>query len=204
MLGNASFVQGSSPTLAAMKTINRHRTSGFTLFELVVVIGISAILAAVGVSSFKYVTSANRISTEINGLLGDLQFARSEAQKQGQYVTICPANTTGTGCVATNDWSSGWIVFVDLNNNQQFDSATEGAILRRQNALSDNLLGSATTLQYVTFNREGFANTGITTTWGTLTLNSIPSNPNYRRCVAISMVGAIRTETSGATIPTSC
>ena len=57
------------------------------MFELLIVITISGILAAIGTASFKYLTTSNRASTEINGLLNDLQYARSEAQKQA------PANS---------------------------------------------------------------------------------------------------------------
>ncbi len=70
------------------------RMSGMTLVELLIVMMIAAILVGVGVPSFRYVTNSNRMSGEINNLLGDLQFARSEALKEGQTVTIC--SSTGT------------------------------------------------------------------------------------------------------------
>ena len=176
------------------------------MVELLIVIGICAILAAIGTSSFKYVTTANRASSQINGLLGDLQFARSEAQKQGQYVSVCPANTAGTGCIAaTNDWSAGWIVFVDLSNNHTYSAASDGAVLRWQPSISPNVLqGSVATLQFMTFNREGFANSGAAASWSTLVLDSTPANAQWRRCIAISAVGAIKSEIGGATVPTTC
>ncbi len=57
----------------------KRRSSGFSLTEVAVVMSIVAILLAIGLPSFKYVTASNRVSTEVNGLLGDLQFARSLA-----------------------------------------------------------------------------------------------------------------------------
>ena len=53
--------------------------SGVTLIEMVVVMAIVGILIGVGVPSFRYVTNSNRMSSEVNNLLGDMQFARSEA-----------------------------------------------------------------------------------------------------------------------------
>jgi type IV fimbrial biogenesis protein FimT len=198
--------QGTCRNLAAMKTMtSKHGSAGFTLFELLIVITISGIFAAIGTASFKYLTTSNRASTEINGLLNDLQYARSEAQKEGQYVTVCPANATGTGCTGSNNWSTGWIIFVDLNNNQAYNSGSEGAILRWQKTISPDVLqGSAAAMKFVTFNREGFANPGVAASWSLLSLNSTPANAQWKRCIAISAVGAIRVEKGGDTSPTSC
>ena len=87
------------------------RTSGMTLVELLVVMTIAAILIGVGVPSFRYVTNSNRMSGEINNLLGDLQFARSQALKEGRTVTVC-SSTNGQDC-GTSTWDRGWIVFSD-------------------------------------------------------------------------------------------
>ena len=74
---------------------------------------IAAILLTIAVPSFRYVTNSNRIAGEVNGLLGDLQFARAEAVKEGRYVTVC-ISTDGQSCVANaTTWQSGWIVFSD-------------------------------------------------------------------------------------------
>lgn len=86
------------------------RAAGFTLLELMLTVGIAAILLAIGVPSFRYVTTANRASSEINALLGDMQFARGEAIREGQAVSICPSND-GATCLVTTIWNSGWIVF---------------------------------------------------------------------------------------------
>ncbi|HTY49893.1 MAG TPA: GspH/FimT family pseudopilin, partial [Steroidobacteraceae bacterium] len=85
------------------------RQAGVTLIELMVVITVAAILLAVGIPTFKNITTSYRISGEINGLLGDMQFARAEAIKEGQSVTIC-VSPDGVSCSGAS-WQNGWTVF---------------------------------------------------------------------------------------------
>jgi len=81
------------------------RQYGFTLTELVVVMSIVAILLSLGVPSYRSITNSYRLSSEVNGLLGDLMYARAEAIKEGQPVTVC-ASTNGTTCSAGTAWLS--------------------------------------------------------------------------------------------------
>src|SRR5208282_3673594 len=117
------------------KRINRHSQRGFTMLELVVVMSIVAILMAIAIPSYRNVTNGNRIAAEINGLLGDLQYARGEAVKEGQTVTVC-VSSNGTSCsgAAVATWQNGWIVFSDANNDHTVDGGD--VILRVQNTFT--------------------------------------------------------------------
>jgi type IV fimbrial biogenesis protein FimT len=185
------------------RTIRLRSQSGFTLFELVIVMLIIGILAAIGVPSFKYITVSNRIATEINGLVGDLQYARSEAIKQGLPVTVC-ASTDGSSCANSATWTTGWIVFVDLNADKIVTNNVD-AILRKQPALAtgDNLVASSNVVTAIVFNREGYASTGATSTI-VIELQSTPVNAQWTRCLAVTAIGGLTVERSGATQPTSC
>lgn len=167
--------------------------------ELLTVVVIVAILMSIGVPSYRYVTTANRMATESNDLLGDLQYARSEAAREGQPVTVCIANAGGTACnSASASWRSGWIVFSDPNNNQTVD--TGETILRVQGAFTsqDTFTSSSTTTYAVTFNREGFANLGGSAL--TITLHDSTASQTFSRCLDISQGGtmAIQTHSSDA------
>jgi len=55
---------------------------GLSMIELISVVSIVGILLVIGVPSYRYVITSNRVSAEVNGLLMDMQFARSEAIKE--------------------------------------------------------------------------------------------------------------------------
>jgi len=86
----------------------------------------SEFLLVIGVPSYRYVITSNRVSAEVNGLLMDMQFARSEAIKEGRTVTVC-TSLNGTSCANSNVWHTGWIVFMDINNNQAVEAANGGS-----------------------------------------------------------------------------
>src|SRR5215831_6380072 len=132
------------------------KEGGFTLIEMLIVVGVVAILLGVGVPSYRYIANSYRMSGEVNGLLGDLQFARAEAIKEGQTVTTCVSRDGATCDLGSTTWQEGWIVFQNPNNDQTVDPGE--AVLRVQNAFSGtDTFVADTGVSSVTFNREGFA-----------------------------------------------
>jgi len=167
-----------------------NRQSGFTMVEMIMTVAVGAILLTVGIPSFRYITNSNRIAAEINGLVGDLQFARSEAIKEGVSVSVC-VSTNATACAGagTVTWQSGWIVISSANN----------AVLRVQAPFTstDTFVANNAVGGTITFNRNGYAN-GIPA--GTLIqLHDITNNHNWTRCLAITLSGLIASQTYGTT-----
>ena len=164
-----------------------------TMTELLVAMLIGAVLLASAAPAFKMVTTGNRIAAEINGLLGDLQFARAEAIKEGRPVTVC-SSINGTTCAASNVWAGGWIVFMDANGNGAVDAGE--SVLRVQKAFSGgDTFTASNAVNAVTFNREGFA-FGLPGTV-TIALHDSPSHANKTRCLAITIVGQLATQSAG-------
>jgi type IV fimbrial biogenesis protein FimT len=177
--------------------------AGFTVTELVLVMLIIGILTAIGVPSFKYVTVSNRISSEINGLLGDMQFARSQAIKQGLTVTVCSSSNSTTAtpsCNAGIVWNTGWIVFLDSNGNQQVDPGEQ--VIRVQPAFNSNDTLTSTVAGYAaaTYNRLGYAPTATGNTIN-IALHDAGNTSNWIRCLAVTASGSVTTEKYGAGSP---
>jgi type IV fimbrial biogenesis protein FimT len=114
---------------------------GFTLLELMVAIVVLAILATVGVPSFRDLVQSNRATTQANELVTALNVARTEAVKRGRNVQVVVANE-----------SAGWSATVAI-------AASEGETLRVVNRA-----GSAITVNGATviFGPTGVPNAGET------------------------------------------
>ena len=71
--------------------------------------------------SFLETVRNNRLIAQNNEFVGALNFARSEALKRGDSVSMCASADQAT-CSGATDWSTGWIVFNDLNGNGDLDA----------------------------------------------------------------------------------
>ncbi len=163
----------------------KHR--GVTAIELLVTIAIAAVLMALAIPSYRYVTTSNRMSAEINQLLGDMQFARYEAIKEGVPVTVCPSND-GMTCSLVAPWNDGWIV----------QSSSNDTVLRYEPAFtSGDTVSVDAAVQSIAFNREGFASGLSAVGILTLSLHDSTDSSAYTRCLVIGMSGLLTTQTYG-------
>lgn len=174
--------------------VRKKRSRGFTLIELMVVIALIAIVAVIGIPSYRNVTTTNRMATEMNAFVGDLQFTRSEAIKRGHDVTVCPSTAptaSSPNCNTTNtaDWSSGWAVYAPAFGGNATSVLRVQPALQGGDTLVSNIGGS------VTFNRNGFSSNAQT-----VTLNDSASSTSRRRCAVVSLTGRVRLD-SGANCP---
>ena len=95
-------------------------SNGFSLLELIVIIGILGITIAFAVPNLTTMIANNRITAGASDFVAALQFAKGEAVSRVNPVTICKA--TGGACVTSGDWRQGWMVFSDANGNAAADA----------------------------------------------------------------------------------
>lgn len=77
---------------------SRHH-SGFTLVELLIVVALIGVVAAVAVPNFRQMVESNRVSAGTNSIVSALNYARSEALRHGRLVVV-DARVAG-------DWTQG-------------------------------------------------------------------------------------------------
>jgi len=111
---------------------SRKSSAGFTLVELLVTLALAAILLSQAVPSFSSMIKGNRLATETNTLVSDINLARSEAIKRGTRVILCrsadPSAANPTCGGSANTWTTGWLVFASGDANNTYDSATDTLI----------------------------------------------------------------------------
>ena len=99
-----------------------HKPYGFTLLELMMVLGIAAILLTLAAPSLTQLVQTNTMSSTVNTFLADMRYARSESIRRGGGVVMCRSNNSEAAAAVCDSgsalgWESGWIVFHDLDNN---------------------------------------------------------------------------------------
>lgn len=80
------------------------KPNGFTMMELIIAVAILAIVVAFAIPGFNSLLSRTSITSDSNEFLGNLGFAKSEAIKRGQQISVN---------AITGDWQNGYTVNVE-------------------------------------------------------------------------------------------
>ncbi len=116
--------------MSSNKPLHHGRQKGLTLIELIITVAVFIVVASTAGPAMQNMLRDNRTVAQVNGLLGDLGFARSEAIKRGTVVTICQsndANATDPSCNNDKDgWHKGWIVQDAAGNLLRIHGALRG------------------------------------------------------------------------------
>ena len=153
---------------------------GFTIIEILAVIVIMGIMATIAAPSFVTFSSSQKVKTASFDVYAALMFARSEAIKRRQNVTVTPVSS---------DWKNGWTI-----------STTIGGVdtmLRTQDPLSGVVFTGPTSVVYRLDGRLT-----STAAQGVLIQPQIADASIKNRCIRVDLTGLPKsTSTSTTTCP---
>ena len=157
--------------------MNKQNDSGFTLVELMIVIAIAGILVVIAAPSYRDMLERNRIKQVAEALKSDLQFARTQAIKLSDDITV--DKDTGTD----GDWCYGFDTSdIDCDCEETDPGDSEYCSLKRITGTSFGLTDLSSTSGDTTFSfRRGTANSG----------NTCFSTTNYILKVIVNNVGKV-------------
>jgi type IV fimbrial biogenesis protein FimT len=177
---------------------------GFTLIELMVTISVLAILLAIAIPNLREFVLRNRVSSDVNGFIGLVNYARSEAIVRNQDVVVCPKTNGAITCVSNGMWGQFEIqAFVDVNGNGQRNGgdillktipATDSTGLQREITRKVGS-GSTVTAGVISFSAGGYSQTAHR-----FDINPIGDTAlelQYGRSVCVSKPGRVRVSATG-------
>jgi type IV fimbrial biogenesis protein FimT len=97
------------------------RQLGVSLLELIIAILVAAVLAGVAMPSFFEASRNNRIAVAVDTLFAHLLKARNHAVTNSEAVIICARDGGQCAPEDSYDWSKGWLLVADLNDNEAPD-----------------------------------------------------------------------------------
>lgn len=159
------------------------RQQGFTIIELMITVALVAIIAGLGIPSFRDVIAKNRIISSINEFHQGVRLARAEAVKRSDDVVFC-ASSNQTSC--TGGWGSGWLIYQDADGDSVVDS---NEIIRvGEPVYSGYTLSYSGTGTSLTFTGRGL----LSTSGGTFKLCGSDKDAKRARGIILLTTGATR------------
>lgn len=127
--------------------------------ELLITIVVISVLLAIATPMLRSVTRKGYVSSVVNGIIGDMQYARAEAANRHQFVSMC-RSSTGTSCDTSGvNYDAGYIVYAynaaASGANQVYSASTSGMVLLRVGAPQTNVSVQATDGNVISWGQTG-------------------------------------------------
>lgn len=107
---------------------NINTLKGFSLVELFAALSLISIIAVMALPTIGQVRAKQHLTSAVHNLHTSLNLARSLAIKRGEIISVCAQDPTSKApkCMepglSNGEWQNGWVIYSDLNNNQQIDA----------------------------------------------------------------------------------
>ena len=160
---------------------------GFTMIEVMLVIVVVGVLLTIAAPSFVTFTSSQKVKTASFDVYAAFLFARSEAIKRRQTVTVTPVSS---------DWKNGWTITTPDPAIVPIDP-TITITLRNQDALTGIVTSGAASVVY---RLDGRLNGGATV--GVLIQPEVADATGTikNRCIRVDLTGLPKTTTITDTV----
>lgn len=171
----------------------RRRSCGFSLTESLVACSVATTLAGLAIPPMNNMLHDLRMQSAVGSFVSALHLARSEAIKRNGRAVLCKS-ADGQACSASGDWSQGWLVFHDGNNNAAFDEGE--AMIGQHGAMPSGLRlsGNLPVSRYVSYSATGTAKlTSGAFQAGTFTVCPAKTHQSAVRQIVLSPTGRPRT-----------
>ncbi|MFK0573910.1 GspH/FimT family pseudopilin [Endozoicomonas sp.] len=165
---------------------DRKCSNGFTLIELMISLILMGLLVNL-VIPFSSVLETFRLDYINQRLYSSAVLARSEAIKRSVNVSVCQSDS-GTACDGQTSWANGWVIFVDINDDNVIDSGEE--VIRVYNEIT-----SPVDIEWSNGNRLTFVPRGSSGTAGNFTVCPDRGGTPTPRQVTVSGTGLVQRST---------
>ncbi|WP_368497982.1 GspH/FimT family pseudopilin [Marinobacter sp. 2_MG-2023] len=161
-----------------------HKSRGFSLLELMIVVVIAAILVNIALPSFTSLISNQERKGALHDLMGVFAFARQHAVMHGAIITVCPLDATRT---CGRDWNGNIHVFLDSDNTRKL-IANENLLRTISPSGNGRLIARSLNRSFFQFRPTGFIHSDL----GNITWCPESRDPALAGQIIISRGGRVR------------
>lgn len=128
--------------------MHRHRERGYSLYELLLSLGLLGIVFGLTLPSFSDLIADKRLRTAADALFHAAHLARQQSITARRVITLCPS-VDGETCDAAGRWGQGFILFANTSRASEGSREPEETVIYRY--LTENSVTIEANREYFAF-----------------------------------------------------